>query len=234
MKNQYFGDVQDFRKYGLLRQLTGFGQVRLGVVWLLTPDDTRSDGNKLEYLTQPDRYRDSDSELFDALRACVLEDDQRNVSQVQSFLPNATFFADLIPDDPEGRKRTMRAAQQAISDTELVFFDPDNGLEVASCAKGKKNSSKYVYWDEIYGTYQNGHSVLMYQHFPRMAREEYVKQRLEEFASRLRDAVVMAFSTPHVGFFLAAQPDHAERFQSRVPELIGHWGDEFMVTRLER
>jgi hypothetical protein len=36
-----------------------------------------------------------------------------------------------------------------------------------------------------------------------------------------------------VGFFLAAQPGHAERFQSRVPGLIGHWGDEFSVTDAE-
>jgi len=31
MKNQYFGDVQDYRKYGLLRQLTAMGQMSLGV-----------------------------------------------------------------------------------------------------------------------------------------------------------------------------------------------------------
>ena len=230
MKNQYFGDVQDFRKYGLLRQLTGFGQTRLGVVWLLTPDDTRSDGNKLEYLNQPNRYRDSDPELFDALRTCVLEGRKRNVSQAQSFLPNAMFFVDLIPDDLEGRKRTVRAAQQAINNTELVFFDPDNGLEVTSCAKGKKNSNKFVFWDELFSTYQNGHSILVYQHFSRVAREEFVQSKLEEFASRLSCAKVTAFCTAHVAFFLAAQPQHTAIFQARVPTLIEQWGSEFSVT----
>ena len=233
MKNQYFGDVQDFRKYGLLRQLTSFGQVRLGVVWMMTPDDTRSDGNKLEYLSQPDRYRDLDPELFDALRACVLEDKKRDVTQVEarSILPNAVFFSSMIPDGLEDRKRTMRAAQQAINETDLVFFDPDNGLEILSCAKGKRNSSKFVYWDEIFSTYQGGNSVLVYQHFARVSREEFVQARLEEFASRLSGASVTAFCTGHVAFFLAAQPQHAAMFQARVPVLMEQWGSEFSVVR---
>jgi hypothetical protein len=202
--------------------------MRLGVIWMLTPDDTRTDGNKTEYLNQPEQYRKADPELFDALRACVLEDGQRDVSQAQSFLPNATFFSRLIPDVLETRKRTVRDAQEAVIDTELVFFDPDNGIEIPSCAKGKRNSSKFVYWDEVYSTYQNGHSVLVYQHFPRAAREEYVQQRLEEFSSRLHDATVMSFCTPHVGFFLAAKPDHMPHIQTRLPRLSQLWKDELV------
>jgi hypothetical protein len=233
MKNQYFGDIQDYRKYGLLRQLTGHGQMRLGVIWMLTPDDTRTDGNKTEYLNQPERYRKADPELFDALRSCVLEDGQRDVSQAQSFLPNATFFSRLIPDVLETRKRTVRDAQQAVIDTELVFFDPDNGIEISSCAKGKRNSSKFVYWDEVYNTFQNGHSVLVYQHFPRVAREEYVQQRLEEFSSRLRDTRVMAFCTPHVGFFLCVQSSHIQEIQAQLPTLALQWQGELTVSTLQ-
>jgi hypothetical protein len=44
MKNQYFGDINDYHKYGLLRQLGKGGQLTTAVCWMLTPDDGRSDG----------------------------------------------------------------------------------------------------------------------------------------------------------------------------------------------
>jgi hypothetical protein len=44
MKNQYFGDVNDYRKYGLLRSLTAGGRITTTVCWMLTPDDGRPDG----------------------------------------------------------------------------------------------------------------------------------------------------------------------------------------------
>jgi hypothetical protein len=44
MKNQYFGDINDYRKYGLLRMLQSSGGGRLLVAWMLTPDDGSRDG----------------------------------------------------------------------------------------------------------------------------------------------------------------------------------------------
>ena len=44
MKNQYFGDINDYRKYGLIRILSNSGIIRTGICWMLTPDDTRTDG----------------------------------------------------------------------------------------------------------------------------------------------------------------------------------------------
>ena len=40
MKNQYFGDVNDYRKYGLLRLLGRAGKVKIGVCWMLTRTTT--------------------------------------------------------------------------------------------------------------------------------------------------------------------------------------------------
>ena len=44
MKNQHFGDISDYRKYGLLRALQSSGDGRLLVAWMLTPDDGSRDG----------------------------------------------------------------------------------------------------------------------------------------------------------------------------------------------
>ena len=39
MKDQYFGDISDYRKYGILRALRSKVQGTLLVAWMLTPDD---------------------------------------------------------------------------------------------------------------------------------------------------------------------------------------------------
>ena len=44
MKDQYFGDINDYRKYGILRALQSKGQGTLLVAWMLTPDDGSRDG----------------------------------------------------------------------------------------------------------------------------------------------------------------------------------------------
>jgi hypothetical protein len=51
MQNRYVGDVGDFAKYGLLRQLTMDDQLHLGVIWYLFDDETHnSDGRHVTYL----------------------------------------------------------------------------------------------------------------------------------------------------------------------------------------
>jgi hypothetical protein len=44
VKNQCFRDINDYRKYGLLRVLTNRGGARTAVCWMFTPDDGRGDG----------------------------------------------------------------------------------------------------------------------------------------------------------------------------------------------
>jgi hypothetical protein len=67
MKNQCFGDISDYRKYGLLRILSAGGEISSGVCWMLTPSDGRTDGQFLRYLDQRARWRGFDPELFDHL-----------------------------------------------------------------------------------------------------------------------------------------------------------------------
>ena len=69
MKNQYFGDVGDYGKYGLLRFIAKRG-VTIAVNWYLTPDDQSNDGNIRGYLTN-DRDRKYDPELFDVMTGIV-------------------------------------------------------------------------------------------------------------------------------------------------------------------
>ncbi len=72
-----------------------------------------------------------------------------------------------------------------LRDCSVLFFDPDNGIEVVSVQVGKRNSSKYIYWREIEDAYQKGHSVLVYQHFQRKERSQFIAGIAREVSERL-------------------------------------------------
>lgn len=208
MKEQYVGDVNDYRKYALLR-LLGRSGLKLGVCWMLTPNDGRSDGNKLGYLDQPKQER-HDPELFSLLRRVRNEPDARRLILIEGseILPRAVFVNTIVPETLFERQLWFRQASAALADTDLIFFDPDNGIEVGSVAKGRRNSSKYVYRDELAATYRTGHSLLVYQHFQRKERESFIRDVAVDLRRIAADAEIWAFRTSHVVFMLAIQPRH--------------------------
>ncbi len=208
MKEQYVGDVNDYRKYALLRRL-GRSGLRLGVCWMLTPNDGRSDGNKLGYLDQP-RQEQHDPELFALLRGVRNEPDARRLILIEGSeaLPGTIFVNTIAPETLFERQLWFKQASAALAETDLIFFDPDNGIEVGSVAKGRRNSSKYVYRDELAATYCAGHSLLVYQHFQRKERESFIRDVAGDLRRVTPDAEIWAIRTSHVVFMLAIQPRH--------------------------
>ena len=47
MKDQYFGDINDYRNFGLLRAILRASQLRLLIAWMLTPNDGSTDGKHI-------------------------------------------------------------------------------------------------------------------------------------------------------------------------------------------
>lgn len=203
MKDQYFGDVNDYSKCGLLRVLADGGRVRTGVCWMLTKPNSRGDGQKTRYLSQPEKWRDYDPELFDFLRETAGVGN-RAVSLIEEsgVLPGATFFSDLLPDDRAGRERYFDAMFEQFADRDLIFFDPDNGLEVPSVPMGGRKSSKYVYWPEVTRAWELGKSVLIFQHFTREKRESLAARLLERAKELTGAGDVLTLWTPSVLYLL--------------------------------
>lgn len=212
MKHQYVGDINDYRKYALLRALSARGANRVGVCWMLTPDDGSVDGNKLAYLGQPERFRHFDPELFDILVHAASEPDRRRLQTIEDSgaLANALYHNDTLPDDKNGRAAFMERCASEFRDAELVFFDPDNGLEV-TLPKGRKNSSKYLYLDEVAAFYEAGKSILVYQHFPRVERKAFLASCTERLRGVAPGSAVWAFTTSHVVFLLLVHPESPAR-----------------------
>jgi len=227
VKDQYFGDVNDYRKYGLLRAILADEPVRLGVCWMLTAADGRNDGRHLAYLGKPSKSRTFDPELFDWLRHAIKAYPDRRTVRIETsgLLGSAVYFSEPLVDGHADRKAWFAKCCSDLAGCDLVFFDPDNGLE-RSVAFGRRHSHKFLYWAEVRETFVSGSSVMVYQHFPREARAGYIGRLSERLRNETDASAVFAFSTPNVLFLLAAQDRHAESFRAVVRNLHLRWPEK--------
>lgn len=229
MKNQYFGDINDYRKYGLLRALRAASGLRLGVWWMLTPDDGREDGKFVIYLTQPDRWRQFDPPLFELLAAALPAERRVSVIANSDLLGDAVFVDAVVPDGKPARTASFAEVQEVLRPAELVFVDPDNGVEIPSCPMGHSGSSKYVRSRELAELFGRGKSLLVYQHFRREERSAFVVRMSAALRAATGAREVTCFQTSHVAFFLVAHPAHSAKLKSAARHVSEKWGDQFRV-----
>lgn len=221
MKDQYFGDINDYRKYGLLRAIIGTSRLRVMMAWMLTHDDGSTDGKFVSYLEQPHEWSRYDPILFERLQGLLANGQQRRVSLIENtgLLPNAQYLSVHVPDAASNRSEWFTSLSEQARRSDLVFLDPDNGLEIKSRPYGKKNSSKFVYWSEAQALWTSGKSLLIYQHFIRENRITYIQCMLEALKAATPGSFVEALSTPHVVFLMALQPNH-QPFHSGIVESV--------------
>jgi len=196
MKDQYFGDVNDYRKYGLLRLLQSNSESRLLVSWMLTPDDGGYDGGLRAYLGDPEKWQRYDHQLFARLSS-LLRSSLPSVSRIERvrILPRASYYSKLVPDGRRERVTWFSELLAKAQDADLIFLDPDNGIEVKSMPIGRRNSSKYVAWSEIRDLWHLDCSILVYQHFPRKPHGPFALGLAHELQVRTDGPCQLVFAT---------------------------------------
>jgi hypothetical protein len=224
VKDQYVADVNDFLKYALLRALVG-DDLRLAVVWMLTPSDGRTDGGHVGYLQRPDLFRRLDPPLFDALRR-IVDSDDRCVAAVEaaSVLAGTMFFDEILADEKLARAGYFARAWELARGASMLFLDPDNGLEIASTPKGRSKSAKYLYWDEVAVGYGRGYSLVLYQHFPRRTREVFLRDLSLRAHQATACRYVLSLATSHVTFLVLPQDRHEKILTPRFRDFARHAG----------
>ena len=75
-----------------------------------------------------------------------------------------------------------------------------------------------------------GCSVLIYQHFIREKRTEYIDRMVRQARERIEAAAVFSFRTPHVLFLLASQERHASAFRKRLAAIECGWAPEQILA----
>jgi len=242
MQNRYFGDTGDFSKYGILHSAAQYMK-RIGILWCLTDDENHNnDGKHIAYLNtdKGHPFRACDPELYDSLKTLLIDADgkiitkNRRVALMSSLqiLPNRTaFFEEMIPTHHDSKCRKneredwFQRARQTLQDCDLVFCDPDNGIEVASVSKRAKKQFKYIYWDELKTLWTDKKSLIIYQHMQRdKLHLTQVHERCCQLVERLGTDVVLPLTCPRGTvrtYFLIPQPRHNKCFAKIYKEMTG-------------
>lgn len=228
MKNQYFGDINDYRKYGLLRSVLKGNGLRAIVAWMLTPDDDSSDGKFTSYLQSPERWNKHDPLLYYKLKALLQNRQIRSVGLLEgtSLLRGVEYYAEPVPEAAAERDEWFKELLARSKRSDLVFLDPDNGLEIKSCSYGRKRSSKFLYWHEVAALWRAGKSLLIYQHFPRQERAGFVQRMLGELEHATPGSLVEAFATPNVVFLMALRPEHRRFHDTMIRSVQKNWAGQ--------
>jgi len=195
MQDRYVGDVGDFGKYGLLRELVrqAGGKISLGINWFHATREeiANSDGNHIAYLSDANkdktRYRSCFPDLYDKLRMIVSQN-RRSIAEIEAskILPEETiFYSTPIPHSGATiaervalRQAWLEESLSQLDQADVVFFDPDNGIQLDPSTKGKGIAVKYAFTDEIEAYYRSGKSLIIYNHRDRRPREEYDRKIL--------------------------------------------------------
>lgn len=212
MKNQYFGDINDYKKYSLIRYLNGNGKLSTLICWMLTEDDKGSDGSRTSYIQNSKTWRKYDPLIYDNIRQHLIDEGKRDVSCLtkMSIFPSSEFYMEPLKDDIEKRRRYFDILFSKHRGVELFFFDPDNGIEIKSIKKGRRGSSKYIYWDEVKTAFELGGAVMIYQHFPRINRKRFVQTLTDTGRKMIPQADIFTYTTSHVLFLLFSHRKNRE------------------------
>lgn len=224
IKDQYVGDVNDYFKYAFLRSVQRHLDIPLIVCWMATADDDGTDGRRRKYLEQPAKYRDIDSSLFDQLDR-LLDMPNPGMAAIENagILEGALFHSDLLGDSRESREIYFSRLDDSAPSNSLIFFDPDNGLEIKSTPKGRKNCSKFLFLDELQASAGEDRTVIIYQHFGRVQRTPYTEAQLGRIEAVLPGRRLFALAGSHIAFLVATAPEHAKALSHAAGQLSDRW-----------
>lgn len=248
MQDRYVGDVGDFAKYALLRRLgeaTDRASVRLGIIWCRYPNEGHNgDGRHVSYLLDP-HYSKLDPELHASLYHLVETERAITAISRSKFLPANTVYCDQWaspqfdkPPRPGRNARTryrsiwLRACLSRTTECDLVFFDPDNGLEVASIPKNHTKAGKYIYWDELIPFWRRGNSLLIYHHLNRtVSAAQQVSALSERFAVELSGSNILPLvfrrGSSRVFWLIHHGNALGRELERRSVRLLNDWSQHF-------
>jgi hypothetical protein len=234
MQDRYAGDVGDFGKFGLLRHLCGktaqdkHPTLKPGVIWYRVPDEAHNaDGRHTSYLERNpsnDRlFRACDETVYDAL-AAVVGSKRRSVAALEGadLLTNAVYWPEVICTPRGG---WFDRALKAIAGCDVVFVDPDNGIECADLRDTQARPHK---------------SVVVYHHTGRLGgtAEEQTKRQLQKLCDQFTLAeepfgVLFRRCTVRAYLILPTR-DHCRVLLERTNALVQKWGKDEWQKRKPR
>ncbi len=255
MQNRYFGDIGDFGKYGMLRTIINSG-LKLGINWYLYPDESNNDDGKHTSYLQKDKNRLEicDAELYSFLKEANIKSLQglsRNIRTIEEseLLQNTAFYSDMLDYKDEHscikrvelRKVWHENSILTLKEAEVIFCDPDNGFEVMSVSPTSKRGGKFILYKEMQKQYNDGKSMVVYNHGPLWFKKGEMVPYIEGICSKIKehlgnDVVIACLrweTTAKRFYFWLIRPEHKELLMSCLDTLSNEpWGKHFRLVAL--
>jgi hypothetical protein len=156
MKNRFYGDINDYIKYGILDILSK-KYTSIGINWYLTDDQhgNPKHGNDIRYLNKRDKWGICNPRILPLLEQRVIAN-QRNIAfcKTDGVINFQAEHADKLPDNAprsiyQNERRVWHSnALKTLNDCDLVFFDPDIGIK-SRLASDPVRASEYCELNEI-------------------------------------------------------------------------------------
>lgn len=240
MQDRYAGDVGDFGKFGMLRCIEEQG-LSVGVNWYLVGDESHNnDGKHIGYLGDS-KYRNCDDELL-ASFGNMLVQGRRSVADIEKLnLLNTQKYYHERMIEPRKQPGTTRNewhqnGLNALTECDVVFLDPDNGMLPKSVSRGSDKSIKYVLPEEIMDYYNAGHSVVFYSHRTREQLQVYLERFEDLFDAAERKGAKIKGVTFKRGtvrdYFFILHEKHVPQVENALERMInGKWSRHFEIIQ---
>ncbi len=226
MQDRYAGDVGDYGKFALLRAMEAQG-LKVGVNSYLAktlPSEIHDDGK----YRIPIQYEKLDPELSAALNRIFDLREARSVQALEQahLLVSNLFVNKAVPKEIGQRKAWHQTALARLADCDIVFLDPDNGLNVKSVKPGSQKSPKYVWLHEVSDYIASGKSVIVYSHRPRKKVDVYLAECAARFTADPvlcgKQFFVMTFPRRSIRdyFMIPASQTHEEKICRAIQSLL--------------
>ncbi|MBN1195338.1 MAG: hypothetical protein JXA08_08355 [Methanomicrobiaceae archaeon] len=245
MQDHYVGDVGDFGKYGLLNTVLecGGGGVRLGVNWYYVkgPKQENGDGGYTGYLYPEnknwEKFERCFPEIYVKLKKIVewkknVDSNQGAIAAVERnevIRGPVSYYSEPVNTPhlhhtrrEEAREEWFAGSLVCLSDADIIFLDPDNGIQPDSLKKSHARAGKYFFRDECREYCAHGASLILYHHRNRKPKEEYGAdiRKLHQAIDPSAKVFILRFTRFSVrDYIFIAQKEHEELFGRVIREL---------------
>lgn len=251
MQDRYAGDIGDFGKFALLKELER-QELTVGVNWYKTEpldSEKNSDGSFKrddgKHIDIPENMRACDTKLADNLAIVAHgKNGERCLKalQIAGLLRSDIYYDETLPFNGRDQWHQNALAFFSENKADLVFLDPDNGLLVNSVGKESSRSVKYVFYEEVLDYLEQGKSVLIYNHRSRKQELQYFKDiemRLQEEIKKRKlayqpEVLEITFPRYSVRDYIAisARPEHTEKIRAAFETMwTGKWVESRMCQK---
>lgn len=243
MKNQYVGDIGDYTKLGILRAIEKAG-FSIGINWYLTSNDDevnnkQTDGKHTKYLCK--MCDTPDTVLYSALKEIVVNG-LRQVEELENgqLFNNAIFYSEVLDfskylDKKQFRDMWHKKAIELLKFRDVIFLDPDNGLEVKSYKPHSKKGNKYTTYKEAAAYFKSGSSVIVYNHRDHTPEHNYLERftrfRDSEYTPDAELFYVRAFRYSIRDYIFIAQKQHAYKLKKVIDEMLETGWNKYLSYR---